>query len=95
MLDCTEMTWEQMSEIIASIREEAERRNPIGINMYVPSLIHAEEMLLEIAGGEADNPTSDSGPTAAPDRDKPFGWEPAPQWAKDAKEGDQENGNGV
>lgn len=63
MLDCTTMTWEQMSEVVFAIREEAKRRNPIGINCYVPFLQAAEEALTEIADGERDNPTSEAGPT--------------------------------
>lgn len=67
MLDCSQLTWEQMSEIIFSIRAEALRRNPIGINLYTPYLKEAEEALLEIAEGEAVNPTSAFGPTKSHD----------------------------
>ncbi len=67
MLDCTEMTWEQMSGLIVAVRLETERRNPIGVNFYIPYLTQAEEAILEIAGGEKSNPTSECGPTAAPD----------------------------
>lgn len=65
MLDCTQMTWEQMSEIVFAIRLEASRRNPIGINLYLPVLKEAEEALVEIAEGEAVNPTSACCPTKA------------------------------
>lgn len=91
LLDLDRMTWEQMAEIIHKICVEANTRNPIGINFYIPYLIQAEKALLEIAGGEKDNPSSECGPTMAPeyaDTVAPFGWEPAPQWAKDAKASD-------
>lgn len=87
------MTWEQMAKTIHDIHDEASRRNPIGINFYLPYFKEAEEALLEIAGGEKDNPSSECGPTVAPeytDAVAPFGWEPAPQWAKDAKTSDRE-----
>lgn len=59
MLDCKELTWEQMAEIVHSIWVEMKERNPIGINMYAPTVKAASELLDEIAEGEKDNPTSE------------------------------------
>lgn len=62
MLDCSQLTWTQMSEIVHSIWVEMKKRNPIGINMYAPTVKAASYLLGEIAEGEADNFTSESGP---------------------------------
>lgn len=62
MLDCTEMTWSQMSEIVHSIWVEIKRRNPIGINMYAPVVKTAADLLDEIAEAEADHFTCEAGP---------------------------------
>jgi hypothetical protein len=62
MLDCTEMTWSQMSEIVHSVWVEMKRRNPIGINAYAPAVRRASDLLDEISEAEADNFTSETGP---------------------------------
>lgn len=64
MLDCSEMSWEQMSGIVHSIWKEMKRRNPIGINMYAPAVKYASDLLDEIAEAEAEHATSEAGPKA-------------------------------
>ena len=61
-IDCTKLTWQEMSDIVLSVHTEMKRRNPIGINFYAPTVKVAAELLEEIAGGEADNFTSEAGP---------------------------------
>ena len=56
------MTWAQMAETVDAIHTEMKRRNPIGINLYAPTVKHAAFLLREIAGGEAGNFTSECGP---------------------------------
>lgn len=61
-MDCTTWTWREMSEVVLAICREAKRRNPIGINFYVPVLWEASERLREISGAEAVNFTCEYGP---------------------------------
>lgn len=53
------LTFQRMADVIHGIREEVQRRNPIGVNMYTPYLQAAEDALTEIHMGEKDNPTCD------------------------------------
>ena len=61
MIDYKCLTWEDMSAIVNEIAIEMKRRNPIGINMYAPTVKAAAYLLKEIADAEADNPTSEVG----------------------------------
>jgi hypothetical protein len=62
MLDCTQLTYREMADIIRAIRIEVKDRNPIFVNAYTPSLDQAIFALEEIHEGELANPTSESGP---------------------------------
>lgn len=62
MLDCSQMTYAQMADIVNAIRAEVQERNSIGVNWYLPHLAHAVCMLEEISAGEKRNFTSESGP---------------------------------
>ena len=70
MIDCSEMTWKQMSDTVFSIWKEINKRNPIGINLYSPTVLSAGMLLDEIANGEADNFTSECGPKEPKHRKK-------------------------
>lgn len=59
MLDCKELTWSQMSELVHSVWVEMKKRNPIGINAYAPAVKHAADLLDELSDAESDNPTCD------------------------------------
>jgi hypothetical protein len=61
-LDCTKLTWMEMSKIVLSIHKEMKRRNPIGVNFYAGHVKCAADLLEEIAGGEAYNFSSECGP---------------------------------
>lgn len=71
MLDCTQLTYEQMADLVRSIREELKRRNPIFVNHYCQIVNGAVDALEEISDGEVGNPTSEEGP------EEP--WEQCPQ----------------
>lgn len=62
MLDCTQLTYQQMADVVRSIRNEVKERNPIFVNIYLQPINEAINALEEISGGEVDNPTSESGP---------------------------------
>ncbi len=62
MLDCSQLTYAQMADIIRAIWLEVKRRNPIGVNAYARSMMSALESMTEIADAEADNFTSEHGP---------------------------------
>ena len=63
MLDCSQLTYQQMADVARSIRDEVKERNPIFVNVYVQPIEAAINSLEEISGGEVGNPTSESGPT--------------------------------
>ena len=62
MLDCTQLTYAQMADLVRSIRNEVKTRNPIGVNLYLQGISEAIELLEEISEGEVLNRTSSSGP---------------------------------
>lgn len=62
MLDCTQMTFEQMSDIVRSLWLEVKRRNPIGVNFYKGQFAVAIAALDEIGEAEKENPTCEAGP---------------------------------
>ena len=62
MLDCSQLTYQQMADVVRSIRNEVKERNPIFVNAYVQPIDAAIASLEEISGGEVDNFTSESGP---------------------------------
>lgn len=62
MLDCSQLTYEQMADIVRAIRNEVAERNPIFVNCYLGAINVAIDALEEISGGEVGNPTSESGP---------------------------------
>lgn len=62
MLDCTQLTYQQMADIVRSIGIEVKERNPIFVNAYMQPISDCIHALEEISGGEIDNPTSESGP---------------------------------
>ena len=61
-MNFTKMTWAQMAETVDAIHTEMKRRNPIGINLYAPTVKTAANLLREVAGAEAGNFTSECGP---------------------------------
>ena len=56
MPDCTQLTYQQMADIVRSIRNEVKERNPIFVNAYIQPLGEAINALEEISEGEVDNP---------------------------------------
>ena len=68
------MTWAQMAQTVDAIHTEMKRRNPIGINLYAPTVKHATYLLKEIAGGEARNFTSECGPKEPQKREYKMHW---------------------
>jgi hypothetical protein len=62
MLDCTQLTYRQMADIVRAIQSEVKGRNPIFVNMYIQPISDVICALEEIHDGEVDNPTSESGP---------------------------------
>lgn len=66
MLDCSELTYRQMADLVRAIRIEVKNRNPILVNAYTGAIDGAIFALEEIAEGEADNFTSESGPKEPP-----------------------------
>ena len=52
MIYAKTMTWAQMAETVDAIHTEMKRRNPIGINLYAPTVKAAVFLLREIAGGD-------------------------------------------
>ena len=62
MLDCGQLTYAQMADIVRSIAIEIKNRNSIGVNMYMSGIWNAVDLIEEISGGEQYNFTSESGP---------------------------------
>lgn len=67
MLDCTELTWEQMSDIVRALWLEMKRRNPIGVNLYANAFGEVINILDSVGLAEEDNPTCEAGPTTGKD----------------------------
>lgn len=62
MLDCSQLTWEQMSDLVRAVWLETKRRNPLGVNAYQPMFQTTIDALDEIDEAERNNPTSEAGP---------------------------------
>jgi hypothetical protein len=62
MLDCTEMTWEQLADVIRTVWWELKRRNPIGVNLYAPAFSGVINVLDEVEKAEREDPTCEAGP---------------------------------
>lgn len=62
MLDCTELTYQQMADVVRSIGLEVKRRNPIFVNVYMQPISDCIGALEEISGREVGNFTSECGP---------------------------------
>jgi hypothetical protein len=56
------LTFQDMADIIELMRKETKRRNPLGVNAYIPSIRAAFEAFEEIAEGERNNRTCEEGP---------------------------------
>lgn len=56
------MTWHELARHVDAVKHEAKRRNPIGINFYIPALDSAVQALTEIANAEDVHFTSECGP---------------------------------
>ena len=56
------MTFAEMTLAVEQMREELKRRNPLGVNMYVPYLYKARLALDEISRAEKNNRTCECGP---------------------------------
>lgn len=48
MLDCSQLSYLQMAELVRAIHEEVKKRNPPLVNWYVRGLIAAEQDLEEL-----------------------------------------------
>lgn len=62
MLDCSQLTYQQMADLVRAIRLEVKERNPIFVNAYMQPINDCIDALEEISGGEESNFTSESGP---------------------------------
>ena len=62
MLDCSELTYQAMADIVRSIRIEVKKRNPIFVNAYIGAISVCIDALDEISSGEEENPTSEIWP---------------------------------
>lgn len=62
MLDCSQLTYQQMADLVRAVWIELKDRNPIGVNAYTAALAQAVTDLEEIHEAEIDNFTSESGP---------------------------------
>lgn len=62
MLDCSQLTYQAMADIVRAIRLEVKNRNPIFVNAYIGAISCCIDALDEISSGEEENPTSESGP---------------------------------
>jgi hypothetical protein len=60
--DYDKLTWKEMAETVAAFAKEMKRRNPIGVNLYVPIVRHAAELLDDISTAESVNFTCETGP---------------------------------
>lgn len=56
------MKYAEMADLVQSVEDEIQRRNPIGVYFYTPSIRHAAELIREISRGEQGNFTSEAGP---------------------------------
>ena len=56
------MSWHELARLVDAVKYEVKRRNPIGVNFYIPVLDGAVEALTEIADAEASHFTSECGP---------------------------------
>jgi hypothetical protein len=56
------MKYQDMADLVEAVEKEIQRRNPIGVNFYTPSIHHAAELIREISRGEKGNFTSEAGP---------------------------------
>jgi hypothetical protein len=59
MLDCSQLTYLQMADIVRSIRKEVKERNPLFVNAYIVEVDRAIEALEELDDMEKDNQDSD------------------------------------
>ena len=62
MLDCTQLSFQDMADLVRAVRIELKRRNPIFVNAYTGVLDQAILALEEIHEGEQGNPTCECGP---------------------------------
>jgi hypothetical protein len=56
MLDCSQLTYLQMADIVRSIRKEVKERNPLFVNAYI---VEVDRALEELDDMEKDNQDSD------------------------------------
>jgi hypothetical protein len=62
MINYKVMAWEEMAQIVYAIYKEMKRRNPIGVNLYAPTVKYAALLLDEIARAETTRCTCEAGP---------------------------------
>lgn len=55
MLDCTELTYQQMADLVRAIKKEVKDRNPLFVNAYMPYFGQLIDILEDI--GEQDDTT--------------------------------------
>ncbi len=59
MLDCSGMTYGQMSDVITDIAREVKRRNPLFCNIYVDLVVTAAQGLAEVQRSKDAIPDQD------------------------------------